>query len=197
MKPMPSADGTAQAYVNLPIPGFWTHTVASPDGKAWVGKCAPRFDADDPKHAAGYEVLCRKLQGFVDLPEVTDGKVAPAKRDAVNLFVEHKKVHAVALLPLDDGRRDHGEENGMTCAQCHIRNFTVRDYGDPATIDPSKGVPRIGNAALQTLNFQIVPSTHWEAFTLAFMQDQECKAKAHVEQFLTKPSALTCPLAPK
>ena len=28
-KPMPSADGTKQGYIELGIPGFWTHTVAS------------------------------------------------------------------------------------------------------------------------------------------------------------------------
>ena len=197
MKPMPTADGKSQAYVNMPIPGFWTQAVPGPDGKAWMPKCAPRFDPDDPKHAAGYEVLCRKAQGFVDLPAMVDGKVTPSKRDAVNLFVEHKRVHAVALLPLDDGRRDHGEENGMTCAQCHIRNFGVRDRGDPATADASAGTPKAGNHKLQTLNFQIIPTTSWEAFTLEFNQDQECRAKLLVEKALNQPSALTCPLAPK
>jgi hypothetical protein len=200
MKPMTTADGASQAYVNMPIPGFWTQAVASPDGKSWAPKCAPKFDPDDPKHAPGYEVLCRKALGFVDQPEIgKDGKVTPAKRDAVNLFVDHKRVDSVALLPLDDGRRDHGEENGMTCAQCHIRQFGVRDYTDPATADPGAGAPKTANPAIATLNFQIVPSAtspRWEAFTLEFMKDQECKGKANLEQFLGKPSALTCPLKP-
>ena len=34
-------------------------------------------------------------------------------------------------LALEDGRRDIGEENGMTCSQCHIRNFGMHDYADP------------------------------------------------------------------
>jgi hypothetical protein len=194
---MPNAEGTAQAYVNIAIPGFWTHTVPSPDGAAWVGKCAPKFDPDDPNHVPGYEKLCRKAQGFVDLPEVSGGAVESAKRDAVNLFVDHKKVDMVAMLPLDDGRRDHGEENGMSCAQCHIRNFGMRDYGDPATADPSKGTPSTLNARIATLNFQIIPTTTWEAFTLEFMKDQECKAAKQLEQSLGKPSGLTCPLAPQ
>jgi hypothetical protein len=196
MKPMVNADGTAQAWVNIGIPGFWTATAASPDGTAWVGKCAPKFDPDDPKHAPGYEVLCRKAQGFVDLPATKDGKIVSSKIDAVNLFVDHKRTDAVALLALDDGRRDHGEENGMTCAQCHIRNFTVRDYGDAATADPKAGTPRAPNAPIPTLDFQIIPGTHWPAFTLDFMKDQECKGMKQMEQFLGKPSGLTCPLAP-
>ena len=195
-KPMVNADGTAQAWVNLGIPGFWTDTTASPDGAAWVGKCAPKFHPDDPKHAPGYEVLCRKAQGFVDLPAVVDGKIASAKIDAVNLFVEHKRVDSVARLALEDGRRDHGEENGMTCAQCHIRNFDVRDYGDPATADPRQGTPRGPNKPIETLNFQVIPTTKWEAYTLRFMQDQECKGALAIEQFLGKASGLTCPLNP-
>jgi hypothetical protein len=195
-KPMPTADGASQAYVNIAIPGFWTQAVPSPDGKAWIPACAPRFSPDDPNHAPGYEVLCRKALGFVDQPEVDGaGKVTSAKRDAANLFVEHKKVHAVAKLALDDARRDHGEENGMTCAQCHIRNFGVRDYGDPATADPSKGTPRAHNHGLATLNFQITPTTTWEAFTREVLADQQCKGKAALEQVLGAPSGLTCPLA--
>jgi len=194
MKPMVNTDGTAQAFVNIGIPGFWTQAVASPDGTAWVAKCAPKFDPENPKHAPGYEVLCRKAQGFVDLPAQHDGTVVSSKIDAVNLFIEHKKRDAVALLAIDDGRRDHGEENGMTCAQCHIRNFTVRDYKDPATADPRQGTPRAPNAPIPTLDFQIVPGDHWTAFTLDFMKDQECKGAKQIEQFLGKPSGLTCPL---
>jgi hypothetical protein len=118
--------------------------------------------------------------------------VTSAKIDAVNLFVRHKLVDAAAQLPLEDGRRDHGEENGMTCAQCHMRNFGVRDYHDPRTASPAAGAPTRGNRPLPTLNFQIVPSTTWEAYTLEFMRDQECKAKAAYEA-LGLPTALTLP----
>lgn len=197
MKPMVDATGAAQAYVNIGIPGFWTHTVPSPDGTTWIGKCAPKFDPDHPDHTPAAAALCRKAQGFVDLPAEHDGKLVPAKIDAVNRFVAHKEGDAVAMLPLEDGRRDHGEENGMTCAQCHIRNFTVRDYGDPATADPREGTPRAPNAPIATLNFQIVPTTTWEQYTLDFMKDQECKGMKQLEQFLGKPSGLTCPLSSK
>ena len=122
-KPMVAADGTKQAYVEIGIPGFWTHTVPSADGASWVPKCAPRFDPDHPKHVDGYQGLCRKALGFVDLPAVVDGKVVGSKIDAINLFVDHKRGPAQEMLALDDGRRDHGEENGMTCAQCHMRTF--------------------------------------------------------------------------
>jgi hypothetical protein len=198
-KPFQTADGAGQAYVNVAIPGFWTEAVASADGKTWVPKCAPRFDAGDASHVPGYEVLCRKTMGFVDLPALKDGKPINGRVDANNLYFEHKKQWSVAKLALEDGRRDLGEENGITCAQCHIRNFGMHDYADPAATDPSKGAPKAPNHAIATLNFQIIPSASgvWEAFTLEFLQHQECRGKALFEQYLGPDSAkgLTCPLS--
>ncbi len=194
-KPMVATDGATQSFVNIGIPGFWTMAVPSADQAAWIGKCAPTFDPDDKGHKPGYEALCRKALGFVDLPDLSGKKPAPGKLDAVTLYRDHKLGPAVALLPLDDGRRDHGEENGMTCSQCHIRDFGVRDYGDAATADPKAGAPKAGNHPIATLNFQIVPSHRWEAYTLEFMADQECKAKAFLAAELGKESKLTCTLA--
>jgi len=194
-KPMASKDGASQAFVSLGIPGFWTLAVPSADQSTWVPKCAPPFDASDASHTPGYEALCRKALGFVDLPDLASGTPAPSKIDAVNRFRDHKLGPAQLYLPLDDGRRDHGEENGMTCAQCHVRNFGVRDYGDPSTSDPKAGAPRSANRPLPTLNFQIVPTTRWEAFTLDLMADQECKAQDFLTVELGKPAKLTCTLA--
>lgn len=194
-KPMVAADGATQSYVNIGIPGFWTQVAASPDKSAWVGTCASTFHPDDPKHRPGYEVLCRKAQGFVDLPDESGKKVTSAKLDAVNRFRDHKLGPAVASLALDDGRRDHGEENGMTCAQCHIRNFGVRDYGDAATASPAGGVPTVGNHPIATLNFQIVPTHRWEAYTLEFMADQACKVRGFLAAELGKEPAWPCVLA--
>lgn len=179
-KPMPTADGTKQAWVNLGIPGFWTDVVAAPSPadpakKIWKPVCAPRFDPDATSHAPGYEVLCRKALGFVDLPADKDGKVVTSKIDANNLFVEHKNRWSVEKLALDDGRRDLGEENGMTCSQCHVRAFGVHTYADRGNVDPDAGPPST-NHPLATLNFQIVPTAQWQAFTLEFMKDQACKA---------------------
>jgi hypothetical protein len=109
-------------------------------------------------------------------------------------------------VPIDDGKSwgpacaDKyvlGEENGMTCSQCHIRNFGMHDYSDPANVDPSKGMPKGLNKSIATLNFQIVPSTHWEEFTLEFLKHQECRGKQHLEEFLGPDAAkgFGCPLA--
>jgi hypothetical protein len=199
MKPFATGDGTAQAYVNVNIPGFWTRAVPSADHKTWEPACAPRFNPKDPAHAAGFDILCRKTMGFVDLPDTIDGKVTNGKRDATNLYVEHKQKWSIENLALEDGRRDLGEENGMTCAQCHIRNFGMHDYADAANVDPSAGVPKAANHALQTLNFKIIPegSAAWEPFTLEFLDHQECRGKEMLARYLGADAGkgLVCRLA--
>ncbi len=135
--------------------------------------------------------------GFVDLPDESGEKVKSSRIDAVNMFLEHKKVHMVKDLDLHDGRRDVGEENGVPCSTCHIRNFGMHDYADLANVDPSKGVPKTRNKKIATLNFVIIPTTHWEEFTLEFLKHQECRGKAMLEEFIGPDAAkgLTCPLA--
>lgn len=196
MKPFAGNGDPIQVYQNVAIPGFWTDTKPSPDNTTWVPVCAPRFNPGD-KFTPGYEHLCRKTMGIVDLPEVQDGYVINSKRDANNLFLTHKMKWSVERIALEDSRRDIGEENGMTCAQCHIRNFGMHDWKDPGAVDPSKGLPKKLNKKLPTLNFQIIPGATWEAFTLDFLKHQECRAKLLYEKHLGPESAkgLTCPLA--
>jgi hypothetical protein len=195
-KPFASSGGPIQVYQNVAIPGFWTDTMPSPDGKSWAPRCAERFNPTG-LFVPGFDALCRKTMGLVDLPEIKDGKVVNGKRDANNLYVEHKKKWSVERLALEDGRRDIGEENGMTCAQCHIRNFGMHSYKDLANIDPSKGYPKQPNKKLATLNFQIIPGATWEAFTIDFLHHQECRGKAQLEKYIGPAASkrLTCPLA--
>jgi hypothetical protein len=197
MKPFRTSDGATQAYVDVPIPGFWTDLQPSKDGKSWEPKCATKFNPADPKHDPGFEILCRKTMGFVDLPEIKNGKPVQSKVDANNLFVEHKASWMRTTMALEDGRRDVGEENGMTCSQCHIRNFGMHDWHDRANVDPSAGMPKAPNHAIATTQFEIVPTNQWSAFTLEFLQHQECRGKLLLEQYLGADAAkgLTCPLA--
>jgi hypothetical protein len=195
-KPFQTQDGKTQAYVNVTIPGFWTQTVPSKDGKSWEPKCGPRWTTGSPDVVDESDKLCRKTMGFVDLPDQSTGKNRPSRVEANNLFVEHKTVFTVKDLALDDGRRDVGEENGVTCSQCHIRNFGMHDYADLANTDPSKGVPKTRNHKISTLNFVIIPTSHWEEFTLEFLKHQECRGKQMYEQYLPDAAkGLTCPLA--
>nr|HEX4317575.1 Ig domain-containing protein [Kofleriaceae bacterium] len=201
MKPFQTSDGTAQAYVNVAIPGFWTRTAPSDDKSTWIPVCAPRFNPADPHHVPGYQVLCRKTIGFVDLPDTdAKGKIINGKREANNLYKDYKLQWSQQQIALEDGRRDLGEENGMTCSQCHIRNFGMHDFSDAANVDPKAGEPKAKNHELATLNFQIIPTAQtasWEPFTLEFLDFQECRGKVNLETYLGADAAkgLTCPLA--
>jgi hypothetical protein len=190
-KPFVTADGTAQAYVNVIIPGFWTKTApiksvgVNGTKQVWGPVCADQYVKGTDAHKPGYEVLCRKPLGFVDLPDTTGPKVKGARIDSNHLYRDYKNVEMQrGPFPLEDGRRDMGEENGMTCSQCHIRNFGMHDYSDPANVDTTKGAPKDPNKKIATLNFQIVPTTRWEEFTLEFLKHQECRGKGHLEEFL-------------
>jgi hypothetical protein len=190
-KPFLTADGKAQAYVNVIIPGFWTKTVPNvvggPAGKktTWGPACGDQWVKGTPAFTPGNEILCRKTLGFVDLPDTTGDKVKGARIDSNHLYKDYKNVEMQrGPFPLEDGRRDMGEENGMTCSQCHIRNFGMHDYSVAGNTDATKGDPKSMNKPIATLNFQIIPSTRWEEFTLEFLKHQECRGKGHLEEFL-------------
>lgn len=191
------ADGDKKVLriVSVPIPGFTTAVGKTPDGKGWKTICAPRFDPADPKRVSGWEVLCRKALGFTDLPgRAPDGKVASSPIDATNLFVDHKMGDLVASVPLRDARRDLFEENGMTCSQCHIRDFANGDLRDPALRDASLGrVPALA-ASIPTTFFNLVPEETWRPFMVEFQKLQECLAKGALKKHLGLETNLTCPL---
>lgn len=179
----------------VPIPGFTTDVRPSADGGKWQTVCAPKFDPDDPSHKPGYEVLCRKKLGFTDLPATgPDEKIVPGIVDATNLYVEHKTKDMVALVDLRDPRRDLFEENGMTCSQCHVRDFANGDLRDFATRDPRVGKLPAASPPLPTLFFNIVPEETWRPFTLEFQQFQECLIKESLQKFGGVETALACPL---
>lgn len=180
--------------VATPLLGFVTAAEPSDDGKSWKRVCATRYNPDNPEHEPGYEVLCRG-EGFVALPVATDdGKITDGNLDAAHLYLEHKEVHSVADLPLRDPRRDTFEEKGMTCSQCHVRNFGVRDMTDPAATDPSAGLPRRENPTVDTTFFVITPLGRWYPYTVQFQKLQACKARDNFKTFLGKDVAIDCPL---
>ena len=183
------------SIVSIPIPGFTSDVRPSADGQSWQTVCAPRFDPDDKKHAPGYEALCRKKLGFTDLPLKADGgKVAPSPVDATNLFVDHKMDDMVATVPLRDPRRDNFEENGMTCSQCHIRDFANGDLRDRGARDPRAGGPKAPSPPIPTTFFNIVPAESWRPFTVEFMRFQECLFKDAFKKHLGLETSLSCPL---
>ncbi len=195
-------DGVME-MANVPIKGFATKIVPSEDGTQWAMACGPRFDPTDDAHNPGSEVLCRPT-GHTDLPATADGfadaeltpgsPIVSSMVDAAHLFVEHKRAHMVASAPLRDPRRDLFEEKGMTCHQCHVRKFGVRDMYDRAAYDPTAGLPKTFNKKQATTYFVIVPTVSWQPYAIDFQHKQECKFAAAFQADLGKQTSLTCPL---
>jgi hypothetical protein len=188
-------------YTNAPIKGFLTDVRPAADNKSYEMACAPRFDPHDPGHAPGFETLCPP-DGHVFMPSSGDGyrdevpgqAPVPARVDAANLFHEHKLEHMVARIALDDPRRDLFEESGMTCHQCHVRRFGVRDMYDPTAYDPSAGLPRFRNKKQGVTYFVIVPTNRWQPYMIDFQHKQECKTKVALATDLGVETDLGCPL---
>ena len=199
MKPKPA--GGKMVMSNIPIKGFVSGIEASADGKSWKMVCGPAFapksDAHDPRIAR----LCRET-GHTDLPATGDGyveagaddPVVSSLVDAANLFVDFKQKTMVATVPLRDPRRDLFEEKGMSCHQCHVRKFGVRDYYDPAATDPTAGMPRALNKDQDTTYFVITPTERWQPYAIDFQHKQECKIKAAIKKALGLETSLGCPL---
>lgn len=178
-------------YINVPIKGFLSDVAPTAAGDAYELRCPPRFGA-----------LCRPT-GHTDLPgagdgyddhEVVGGEVISARVDAAHMFVTHKREHLVSSVALDDPRRDLFEEKGMTCHQCHVRKFGVRDMYDPTAYDPRAGLPAVRNKKQATTYFVIVPTVSWQPYAIDFQHKQECKFAAAIEADLGVRTSLGCPL---
>jgi hypothetical protein len=134
--PLDRAGKQVLAFANLPIDGFAASIKRTPDGKAFKAAAAPRFDPLNPLRFKGLETLVDSL-GFTAIPdehgEVTD--VRPSTIDASSISRVFKEKYMVEETPLRDARRRLFEERGMTCIQCHVRNFDEGDYLNKAVSD--------------------------------------------------------------
>jgi hypothetical protein len=184
----------------VPILGFVSGLAATEDGKSWAMKCGPRFDKSTEGHDPRMIKLCRET-GNTDLPGAGDGyreagpedEVVSSFIDAANLFLDHKRA-AEEAVPLRDPRRELFEENGMTCSQCHVRRFGVRDLYDPSATDPGAGAPTVLNKRQPPTYFVIVPTERWQPYAIDFQHEQECEVKAAIEERLGIKTSLGCPL---
>ncbi|MEA2174889.1 MAG: hypothetical protein QOD00_2481 [Blastocatellia bacterium] len=134
--PVDRAGKQVLAFANLPIDGFAASIKRAPDGKAFKAAAAPRFDPTNPLRFKGLETLVDSL-GFTAIPdehgEVTE--VKPSTIDASSISRVFKEKYMVEETPLRDARRRLFEERGMTCIQCHVRNFDEGDYLSKAVSD--------------------------------------------------------------
>src|SRR5204863_7461979 len=70
--------------------------------------------------------------------------VKPAMIDSSHFALDYKQKQMVAETALNDARRRLFEERGMTCIQCHVRNFDEGDYLNAGVKNPKAGTPGTG-----------------------------------------------------
>lgn len=110
-----------------PIAGF----VASirPDMDKFKPVAPPVADPNSPDYRKGWEKLFDEVHGTVHVPEeLSDGTVTKANIDTTLNGYRYKTEYMLAETKLRDPRRRLFEEKGMTCIQCHVRNFDEGDY---------------------------------------------------------------------
>jgi hypothetical protein len=149
------------AFTSPFIDGFATTIKPAPDGKAYKPVPAPRFDKQSAEFVAGWDALVdADDHGNIAIPnEHTDGTVTASNIDSASFSRNFKTKYMVAETALRDPRRRLFEERGMTCIQCHVRNFDEGDYLKPVR-EPNSGVPVGSNRPIPRVFFVIVPTLH-------------------------------------
>lgn len=146
--------------VSPPIAGFVASIKPNKDGTAFKPVPAPITDKDSPQYQKGWEDVIDAAHGTVFIPEVLpDGTIARSNIDTqINAF-DYKTKYMVAETSLQDPRRRLFEEKGMTCIQCHVRNYDEGDYLTSVQ-QPSKAEEKVISRPIKRVFFIITPTLH-------------------------------------
>jgi hypothetical protein len=183
------------AFSNLPIDGFATSVKLTPDGTAFRRVPTPAFDPKSASFVAGFDKLV-DVGNFSAIPDDHDAAtVKPAIIDSSMFSRDFKQKQMVAETSLSDPRRRLFEERGMTCIQCHVRNFDEGDYLNPGVKHPKEG--SVGSARnIPRLFFVLTPD---EGFRSEFFrrneEEQMGNLKGVLRDYLNIKANLESPLA--
>jgi hypothetical protein len=183
------------AFSNLPIDGFATSIKPTPDNSAFRRVPAPAFDPKSASFVAGFDKLV-DVGNFSAIPDDHDvTTVKPSIIDSSMFSRNFKQKQMVAETSLRDPRRRLFEERGMTCIQCHVRNFDEGDYLNPGVKNPKEGSPGTARE-IPRLFFVIVPD---EGFRSEFIrrneEEQVGNLKGVLRDYLNIKVNLESPLA--
>jgi hypothetical protein len=182
------------AFSNLPVDGFATSVKLTPDGTAFRRVPAPAFDPKSPSFIPGFDKLV-DVGNFSAIPDDHDAAVVkPANIDSSMFSRDFKQKQMVAETSLRDPRRRLFEERGMTCIQCHVRNFDEGDYLNPGVKNPKEGSP--GTARdIPRLFFVITPDDGRSEFFRRNEEEQVGNLKGVMRDYLNLKINLESPLA--
>ncbi|HEX8847343.1 MAG TPA: hypothetical protein VF791_22055 [Pyrinomonadaceae bacterium] len=171
------------AFSNLPIDGFATSIKLTPDGAGVRRVPAPAFDPKSPSFITGFDKLV-DVGNFSAIPDEHDAAmVKPSIIDASSFSRDFKQKHMVAETSLRDARRRLFEERGMTCIQCHVRNFDEGDYLNPGVKNPKEGKPGAGRD-IPRLFFVLTPDEVRSEFFRRSEEEQLGNLKGVMRDYL-------------
>lgn len=149
------------AFTSPFIDGFAASIKPNKEGTAFKPVPPPVTDANNPNYLEGWEHLIDDDdKGNIAIPAVmTDGTVKRSNIDTtVNAF-EIQSGYRFAETDWRDARRRLFEERGMTCMQCHVRNFDEGDYLVDVS-NPKKMPPNFNTRPVPRVFFIITPTLH-------------------------------------
>lgn len=193
--PVERAGRKVLAFSNLPIDGFATSIKPTPDGTAFRRVPAPAFDPDSKSFVTGFDKLV-DAGSFSAIPDDHDaGAVKPSMIDSSMFSRDFKQKQMVAETSLRDPRRRLFEERGMTCIQCHVRNFDEGDYLNPGVKNPKEGSPGT-TRDIPRLFFVITPDDGFRSeFFRRNEEEQVGNLKGVLRDYLDVKVNLESPLA--
>jgi hypothetical protein len=148
------------ATVSPPIDGFVASIKPNADNTAYKPVPAPITNKNSPEYQKGWEDVIDENHGTVFIPEVLpDGTVAKSNIDTTINAYEYKTKYMVAETELQDPQRRLFEEKGMTCMQCHVRNYDEGDYLTNVQ-KPSEKAESLQSRPIQRVFFVIIPTLH-------------------------------------
>ena len=143
-----------------PIAGFVASIKPNEDGLQFKPAAAPITDKKSADYRRGWEKLYDEAHGTVHVPEInSDGSVEKAIIDTTLNGYDYKFGYMTAETKLRDPRRRLFEEKGMTCIQCHVRNFDEGDYL-MSVQKPDEKVEKVVTRPIPRVFFIITPTLH-------------------------------------
>lgn len=149
------------AFVSPFIDGFAASIKANKDNTSYVPVPAPISDANNPNYEKGWEHLIDDDdKGNMAIPLIADnGAVKRNNADTTLNIHEIQKGFRFAETDWRDARRRIFEERGMTCMQCHVRNFDEGNYLTDMR-DPQKNSKDFATNPVPRVFFIITPTLH-------------------------------------
>ncbi len=172
------------AFNNEVIDGFAT-SIKAPDGKTHKPVPAPAFVPGSASYVKDFEKLIDGL-GFAAIPDDHDGGGGGRGSiiDASSVSRPFKERFMVEETSLRDPRRRLTEERGMTCIQCHVRNFDEGNYLDTKVSDPAQLAGMTMARDIPRLFFVLTPDEERSEFMRRNEQEQVDNLRGVMRDYL-------------